>query len=63
MSGSIATIQNEKQQIEFRTDSIKYIEQKDRDLIIEINMKDDVWRRMKISKINPADNNPSIPYN
>lgn len=56
-SGSIATIRNEKQQIEFRTDSIKFIEQKDEDLIIEINMKDDIWRRIKISKMNPADNN------
>ena len=56
LSGSIATIRDDNQQIEFRTDSIKYIEHKDGQLTIEINMKDDIWRRIKISKINPADN-------
>lgn len=58
-SGSIATIRDDIQQIEFRTDSIQYIEQKDEQLIIEMNMKDDVWRRIKISKINPTDNKGS----
>lgn len=55
MSGAIATIRGEDHQVEFKTDSIKYIENEDNVLIMEINMKGDVWRKIKISKINPMD--------
>lgn len=55
-SGSIATIRDDNQQIEFRTDSIKYIGYIGEQLIIEMNVKEDVWRRIKISKMDPAPN-------
>ena len=55
-SGAIATIYNENQQIEFRTDSINKIEKTENEIILEINMTDNVWRKLKISKTNPVDN-------
>jgi hypothetical protein len=51
ISGSIATMGNIDQNIEFRTDSIKQIEETEDELLIEINMIDTVWRRIKISKL------------
>lgn len=55
-SGSIATILNKNQQIEFRTDSVKYIEIQPDRLTIEIQMKDDVWRKLTLKNENPVDN-------
>lgn len=49
-SGSIATIYNENQQIEFRTDSIKTILKDEKSITFEINMKDQVWRKIRISR-------------
>jgi len=51
MSGAIATMGNNDQHIEFRTDSIKQIEEKPDGLILEINMIDSVWRRIQISEL------------
>lgn len=51
MSGAMATIYSEHQQIEYRTDAIKMIECIDDECVLEINMKGDVWRRIHISKI------------
>lgn len=50
-SGSIATMGNDEQQIEFRTDAIKFITAADQLLILEIQMKKDVWRRIRIEKV------------
>jgi len=49
ISGAIASIRNENQCIEYRTDAIKHIELVQGELILEINMKDNVWRRLSIS--------------
>jgi len=49
MSGSIATMGNQDQNIEFRTSSIKHIEETKHEFLIEINMIDTVWRRIKRS--------------
>ena len=51
ISGAIATMGNNDQYIEFRTDSIRHIEEEEGKLILEINMRDTVWRRIEISKL------------
>ncbi len=50
-SGAMATIEGEHQQIEYRTDAIKYINQVNDTIILEINMKGLIWRKLEISRI------------
>jgi len=56
-SGSIATIFNESQQIEFRSSSIKNIIADKTKIEIEINIKGSIWRKLIIKQEVPADNN------
>jgi len=51
MSGAIASIVNENQSIEYRTDAIKHIELNDNTWVIEINMQGNVWRQLSISVV------------
>lgn len=53
INGAIASIFNKNQKIEYRTDVIQEIRISKDVLILEIQMKGDVWRRLPISIIKP----------
>ncbi|MFK8055581.1 MAG: hypothetical protein AB8F78_05620 [Saprospiraceae bacterium] len=47
-SGAIATMEGRNQQLEFRSDCIKFVTMSKNELLIEMDLQNNTWRRLKI---------------